>query len=737
MNRFASAVVAALCIPLALTAAGCQKKASDSAPAKAGKVAAKAETPAENTSADAGNAEPKAGADAKTVTPEEGSDGAVSRKVHTDPQARDKFNRAAARLNLPLFWKSDANGNGMVDEDELAHLLFYPEGGRNYEASGGALNHAALRRDIALAESWMDAPAFPEGLSADELKRRQLVVKELDQSQPILVYDDFHLHSTEAVREFFEAMLDAAANVDALYAMQTGMAELAADVPAQDPSSQSLFRRNWGPRCLSPLTEHDPDCHAIPSKKPLKVGLYPKDMQDKDAAFCKAIESDPALSGPFTVVRETRGEDGKATLSAVPYNEAWPNRMEQAAKWLEEAARALGKMKGAEALKKDGISDETPLQNYLNAAAKAFRTNDWTPADEAWAAMNDANSRWYVRVGPDEVYWEPCSLKAGFHMTFALISPAGLSWKQKLTPRRQQMEEEMAAMAGAPYAARQVSFQLPDFINIVFNAGDDRDPMGATIGQSLPNWGPVANEGRGRTVAMSNLYTDPDSLRNRRDGAASLFDAETMKSYTDSSEPGLLSTILHEASHNLGPAHEYKVDGKVDNEVFGGALASTAEELKAQTAALWYIEMLLREKVITEAEAREDYVDAITWAFGHISRGMFDGSGRPKHYSQLAAIQVGFLLSEGAMTFDPEAMASNGRDKGAFTIHFDKMPAAVAKLMKIVAGLKARGDRAAMEALVARHVTGDSVPQALVTERMLRYPKASFVYSVETFAEGR
>ena len=50
----------------------------------------------------------------------------------------------------------------------------------------------------------------------------------------------------------------------------------------------------------------------------------------------------------------------------------------------------------------------------------------------------------------------------------------------------------------------------------MINAGDDRNPLGATIGESLPNWGPVANEGRGRTVAMVNLYLDPDSIAARR-----------------------------------------------------------------------------------------------------------------------------------------------------------------------------------------------------------------------------
>src|SRR5262249_7520671 len=147
------------------------------------------------------------------------------------------------------------------------------------------------------------------------------------------------------------------------------------------------------------------------------------------------------------------------------------------------------------------------------------------------------------------------------------------------------------------------------FIDIVFNAGDDRTPLGATIGQSLPNWGPVANEGRGRTVAMVNLYTDPDSREARRAQAASLLDEASMKLYSGESDPGLLVTILHEATHNLGPAHEYKVNGKTDGEVFGGPVASVLEELKAQTGGVFLIEFLRAKGLISDDLARHAYAD--------------------------------------------------------------------------------------------------------------------------------
>src|SRR5688572_10382415 len=206
------------------------------------------------------------------------------------------------------------------------------------------------------------------------------------------------------------------------------------------------------------------------------------------------------------------------------------------------------------------------------------------------------------------------------------------------------MEQQIAQRAGAPYAARKVGFQLPDFIDIVINAGEDRAPLGAVIGQSLPNWGPVANEGRARTLVMTNLYQDPDSRAAGRAQAESVLDAPSMRAYAGTSEPGLVGTILHEATHNLGPAHEYKIGGKTAAALFGGPTAAVMEELKAQTGALFLIEMLRGRKLISDELAVQSYADAIVWALGHISQGMYTATREPKTYGQVAAIHMGYLL---------------------------------------------------------------------------------------------
>jgi hypothetical protein len=619
---------------------------------------------------------------------------------------RAAFNRAAVRLNLPLYWVADKDANGTVSPDEVASLLFYPTEG--HWVDGAAFTKAfedawaSIQREVAAPP-----PSDP---------REALVKKDLDQGLATLVATELRAGSNED-KVLVRHMLNAARLIDALYATQVGAVALATQVPQGDPASQSLFRRDWGPKCVAPLTEKDPKCSAIPGGPKPICDAYPKSIQG-EAGFCEKLEKLPNakdLLAPFVAVRS----DAAGKLEPVSLAQAYKEPMGAIAGELRAAAGDIAS------------PNEAALKAYLLAAAQSFQTNDWVPADEAWSKMNAQNSKWYVRIAPDEVYWDPCNQKAGFHLTFARINTDSLAWQAKLVPVQQEMEKNIAARIGAPYAARNVSFHLPDFIDIVFNSGDDRNPMGATIGESLPNWGPVSASGRGRTVAMSNLYQDVDSHAIRRAQAASLLSAESMQAYVDSATPGLLSTILHEATHNLGPAHEYKFGGKIDAQAFGGQMATMLEELKAQTGALYFIDFAKAKGIITAKQAVEAYADSIVWAFGHISRGMYDETHKRKPYSQLAAIQVGFLIDEGAITYDPNGATADGKEKGSFTLHYEKFPAAAEKMMKVVGLIKAKNDRAAAEALAKKYVDGGAVPQGIISERELRFPRQSFVYAID------
>src|SRR5690606_10361452 len=136
-----------------------------------------------------------------------------------------------------------------------------------------------------------------------------------------------------------------------------------------------------------------------------------------------------------------------------------------------------------------------------------------------------------------------------------------------------------------------------------------------------------------------NLYTDVDSQNTQAELMSAVFCKNTNAIATTEPRETLISTVLHEAAHNLGPSHEYKVNGKEDDALFGGPLASTLEELKAQSSALYLTNWLAGKGMFTEEDVRKIHTRNVAWMLGHISRGMYTADGTPRNYSQLAAIQ--------------------------------------------------------------------------------------------------
>jgi hypothetical protein len=650
-----------------------------------------------------------------TTTPPATATATANAQAPTERLSRADFNRHAVYLALPLFWIDDANGNGMPDPDEIATPWGVASPAPEWIKDGKLTPAFQTAYDQIGA---LKAGGFKEeGLSAEEKARRAAVRAELDQGRPAIVKSDFRSAPAEE-KALVTNVMEAAKLIERIYAKQNGVLDLARGLSKDDPASLFLFYRNQSPFCEQPKTEGDPACSALPGKVKKMSGMYPASVQ-QDPKFCETLAKNPDSKALFYQFATIAEEGGK--LTAVPYTVAYKEEMTAISAGLKKAA--------------DGIANpaEAPLKAYLGAAAQAFLDNDWPKADEAWAAMNVSNSKYYLRIGPDETYSEPCSRKANFHVSFARINQDSLTWQKKLEPVKKEMETTLAKMAGAPYKARDVKFHLPDFIDIILNAGDSRNAVGATIGQSLPNWGPVAEKG-GRTVAMTNLYTDKDSLDALKTQVTSLFCRSVTADM--SMDPGLLtmSTVLHEAAHNLGPAHEYKVSGKTDDVIFGGPLASTLEELKAQTSALFFVDWLVEKGIIDAKTASQSHVRDLFWAMGHTAQGMYDGNHKPKPYSQLAAIQIGYLLKAGAVQWNAEQPAANGQDKGCFALDMPKFKPAILELEKMVLAIKAKGDKAGAEKLLAEFVDGGGEWKTLketLRERWLRVPKTSFLYAID------
>lgn len=660
---------------------------------------------------------------AKTVASAAASDGAAMPAGLTYGEIpRAEFNQLAVLAAEPVFWVEDKNGDNRLQPGELATFAAYGKTpARSAYVTGDAFDATFATLYDRLAKLRGVAAQRGKTLAPEEAARQKAVAEELAGGRVSLVHTDFS-DLSPGLRKAAAKILEAAAVTERLFQKQMGVADLK---PGDDEASRALLWRNQSPRCTAPATAGNPACHAT-KEKPAEIfsGLYPASLlAQKD--FCTAVlvkNADKKLLDPFTVVTAKGGADaGASALQAVPYHVYYADDLGALAKLLDEAAAGLE-------------PEEAALKEYLTKAAKASRDGTWFEADEAWAKMNAKNSKVYLRIGPDEVYSEPCSIKALFHTSFGRINQASVALQTKLDPKKQEMEAALGALAGAPYKARNVTFRLPDFMDVAWNAGDARAPSGATIGQSLPNFGPVANEGRGRTVAMTNFYLDADNVAAAKKAAESLLCKDTLSRYSTTQEAQLLSTVLHEAAHNLGPSHQYKAGGKIDRDAFGGPLASTLEELKAQSSALFLADWLKEKGELGAREADEAHVRDLTWAFGHISRGMLDEAGHPRNYSQLAAIQLGMLRKSGAVVYREQEMAANATDKGCFSLDAAKFPAAAKELVTAVLQVKARGDKAAGEKWLTQFTapdSGEAKLHAVIRERVLRSPKASFVYSVD------
>jgi hypothetical protein len=175
------------------------------------------------------------------------------------------------------------------------------------------------------------------------------------------------------------------------------------------------------------------------------------------------------------------------------------------------------------------------------------------------------------------------------------------------------------------------------------------------------------------------------------------------------------------------------VKGKVDSEVFGGQLAAMMEELKAQTSALYFADWLAEKGVVSAEDATKAHLRDAAWAFGHISRGMYSADGKGRPYSQLASIQLGTLNKAGVLAWKADEKAANGTDQGCFEVDIAKWKPTIAALELRVVKAKGTGNKADAEKMKAEFVDGQGEWKKLrdvISQRWLRAPKASFVYSV-------
>ena len=241
-----------------------------------------------------------------------------------------------------------------------------------------------------------------------------------------------------------------------------------------------------------------------------------------------------------------------------------------------------------------------------------------------------------------------------------------------------------------------------------FRAGDLRHGYQA-VADNLPNDPRIHQEKGSKKIFFKNFMDArvtyvvlPLAKRLLRPDQAALA----------SGEGYLATTMMHEISHELGPAYARtnpqaptkgapasggnkngNAGGRVEiNEAIGPAY-SALEEAKADVVGMFGLDWLIEHGALPREKRAEYYASYIGGIFRTVRFGVAEAHGRAE------MMEFNYLFEQGVIT----RAALNAADAGRYAIAMVRMPAAIASLAKELLEMEATGDRRRVEAWFAKY----------------------------------
>ncbi|MFA6003010.1 MAG: peptidase [Elusimicrobiota bacterium] len=471
-----------------------------------------------------------------------------------------------------------------------------------------------------------------------------------------------------AQRFTLKKIIDAARYIDAIYLRQVAAEnpqwrnQIAADPKLSD--TLAYFDIMYGP--WDRLDGNQPFWGA--KLRPQGAAFYPEDLTAKEleAYIAQHPKEKEALSSYFTVVVR----DG-ARLQAVPYSEAYSDRLRPAAKLLEEAAA--------------GAPDQR-LAAFLRARAKAFLSNQYRESDMAWMDLGDGDIE--IVIGPYEVYNDDLM---GYKAAFEAF----------VTLRDQEASKELAKIQSFIPALDQALPLAPEYrgprrglespisvVDVLYNAGDNRAGV-QTLAFNLPNDEFVREKKGSKKVMLKNIGKAKFE-KILVPIARALVRPDQVGKVTF--EAFFNHTLVHEVSHGIGPGSlTLNRNGKAVKTTVNQELKdlySTIEEAKADAIGLFGTLFLIDQKLHPETFREEVYATFLGGFFRSVRFGANEAHG------QANAIQFNYLKEKGAI--------EKGAD-GRYAYAADKMPGAVKDLVHDLLLIEARGSYSGAREFIAKY----------------------------------
>jgi hypothetical protein len=161
-----------------------------------------------------------------------------------------------------------------------------------------------------------------------------------------------------------------------------------------------------------------------------------------------------------------------------------------------------------------------------------------------------------------------------------------------------------------------------------------------------------------------------------------------------SAEGYMASTLLHEISHELGPAFARQNGKQVDIREAIGPAYSGLEEAKADVTGMFGLAWLVDHGALPKERLPEYYSSYVAGIFRTLRFGTGEAHGRAE------MMEFNFLAEQGALSL------ANGR----YAIDYARMPVALARLCKELLQMEDTGDRGRAEAWFTKY---DKIPDTL------------------------
>jgi hypothetical protein len=433
-----------------------------------------------------------------------------------------------------------------------------------------------------------------------------------------------------------------------------------------DPSSEAQqvrrFLRINGSR-YDLIRDNAPFVDRTPA--PPGRNLYPADITRSE--FERYVATHPAQKSALYDTQSVVRRQGNQ-LEAVPYHVAYAHWLKPMALLLREAA---------------DLSDDAAFARFLRLRADALLDDNYFESDLAWMDLD--NPKIDVIFAPYETYLDALlGIKTSYGASVLVRNDVE---SHKLDIYRQYVPQiqEALPLSAADLPSKKGLRSPMEVMDAPFRAGDLRHGYQA-VADNLPN-DPRVHEQKGSKKIFFKNFMDarvkyvilPIGQRLMRPDQAAQVSAEGY----------LITTIMHEISHGLGPAFARVSDQKLDIRAAIGPTYAGLEEAKADIVGLYGLHWLSDHGVIARDKLDGYYVTHVADIMRTVRFGLAEA------HSRAEMMEFNYLTGRGAIQYDPAS--------ARYHVDQARMPGAITELSRKLLEMEAMGDRARAEAWFSKY----------------------------------